>query len=146
MNITQLRCQAEAIVQSELGAEFSGLPFQFDIEMNESRSLANGFAVTWGSGNQVYNIDQRVNIEQDLRVSITKRVFVRNNDDKIVSETDGVYSALGNIIKRFVMDRLDCSDIVQTVELSSLGEPERIGNGRDIVLITLVFRVKYIIE
>lgn len=146
MNITTLRSSAESIVATVLGAGYAELPYQFDIETNDSRALNAGYSVVWGAGSQFYeSADQCPNIEQELIVTITKRVYIRNDDDKIVTETDSVYSSIGTILKRFIMDKLDQDSICHRVALRSMDAPERMGNGRDIISIRLVFSVRYVV-
>lgn len=145
LGITAVRLNAESIVKGILGTPFKELPYQFDVETNDSRNLASGFAVTWGPGTQTYEINQVVNLKQDLIVTITKRCFVRNDDDKITETLDTVYTSIGTILKRFICDRLDMMSTVQEIQLKVLGEPIRIGEGRDILSVRMVFEVRYLV-
>jgi hypothetical protein len=142
MNITTIRDAAETTLASALTG-YKELPFQFDIAMNESRSLESGYAVVWGEATQNYDLHQTPALEQELIVTVTKRVYVRGDDDVIVTAGDSVYSALGAIIRSFVVDKLSRTDLIYDCRLRSLGEPERVGQGRDILAFTLRFGVKY---
>lgn len=145
LNIVAIRTAAEDLVATALGASYKELPFQYDVESNDARSLAAGYAVSLGDAAQVYTIDQLVNIEQDLFVDVTKRVYIRNDDDKMSDAIDTIYNALEQIIVGFCLDKIALRNIIQKVELSSMSEPTRIGEGRDIVRIRLSFKIKYLI-
>jgi len=143
VNIVAIRAQAEALVAAALGGGYRELPYQLQPEMNDERSLAAGYAVTWGAGSQIENVSQVVNIEQGLKIYITKRVFVRNDDDKVVTAVDDLYTASAAIVNKFCRDKLDLPGIVQRVKLVSMGEPRGIGEGRDIMSLSLDFRLQY---
>lgn len=145
MNIVGIRQKCEEIVAHELGAEFRALPHQFDIDANDSRSLEAGYSVLWGdAAESPEHIDQAINVVQGIEVQITRRVFVRTDDSKAVAALDEVYGAIGRIIDRFVMDRMDSAGTVQEVRFGSMSKPAPIGNGRDIYGISLLFRVRYL--
>lgn len=144
-NIVRIRESAEKLVGSLLGAPYKELPFQYDIETNDSRALAAGFAVTWAEGAQVYKIDQVVNMEQSLIVDLTKRVYVRGDDDKVTAAIDSLHLSCDKIIKNFFCSKIGLPAIIQRVQLTTLGEPTRITDGRDIVALRMVFRVSYLL-
>jgi hypothetical protein len=146
MNIIQIRQAAETFVGTQLGPTYKALPYQFDISMNDARALEAGYCVLWGTGAEIDNIDQAVNIEQDLKLMITSRVFVRDDDEKIITSGDVIYASLDAIINGFVMDRLGRRDIIQHVRLTQLGEPQPMGQGRDIISLSCTFRVRYLIS
>lgn len=145
MDLATIRTSIKNIVAAELGASYHELPYQFRIEENDSRHLSAGYSILLGDGTQIYLVDQAINIEQDIQVIITKRVYIRNDDEKIFTDIDTLYSSIGNIIKRCVNSNLEIPEVVQEVHLDSLGKPEGLENGRDIVSIPLSFRVRYLI-
>lgn len=143
MSISAVRSSAETIVASVLGAPFAELPFQFNVDLNDDRRKAAGFAVTWGEASQVYEVHQSVMLQQTLRVVITKRVFVRNDDDAITTKLASVYDLIETLIPRFVTDRLDIPQTILTAKLASMSEPSFFGEGRDIASIELNFQLVY---
>lgn len=145
LSIVNIRQAAESLVATTLGSPYRKIPYDFDPEMNDSRSLENGYSVLWGRAAQVYEIDQKVNLEQDLFVLITKRVYVRNDDSKTITEMDTVYSAIGTILDKFIMTKIGLPGIIQRVELTEMGEPLKIGQGRDLYQIKLQFKVRYLV-
>lgn len=144
MNIVAIRSKAESIVAEILGASGKALPYALDLLLNDTRTLERGYAVLWGEGNEdTSQIDQRINIAQALSVSLTRRTYARNSDARAFSAMDELYSDVGQIINRFVVDRLDMSGTIQEVRLTSMGKPSPLG-GADIMSIELNFQVRYL--
>jgi hypothetical protein len=145
LNITTIRTEAENIVATALGPAYKELPYQYDIGMNDGRTLEAGYAVTFGNGRQIFNIDQAVNLEQDIIVELVKRVFIRNDDDKASLTLDDLYNACETIIKSFIKDKINLEGTVLRVDLTEIGQPQKIGEGRDIYVIRLEFKAQYTI-
>lgn len=150
-SIVQIRAAATAIVQTVLDTyagvgAYKQLPYELYPEENSDRALDKGFAITYGDAQPIDGmITQAVNLEQEVFVTITKRVFVRNDDEKIMVTMDDVYNATEDLIRQFVRDKIGIPAIIQRVELFTMPKPKMVGNGRDILALTLNFRVRYII-
>lgn len=145
MRVSEIRTKAKEIVGVALGPEFRSLPHQFNIALNDDRSLSAGYAVLWGSATQTFEVDQLVNLEQDVLVEITKRIFVRNSDEKTVSESEAVYDAIGTVLKRFILDKLDLPGVVQEVSLRSIEEPRFLNESSDVLSVRVIFSVRYLV-
>jgi hypothetical protein len=138
-----VRSAAETIVKETLGQPYRELPFQFEIDRNDERAKQAGYAVVWGAASQNYSVHQTIMMEQDLIVKVVKRVFVRNTDNKITDRLDDVYGLIADLIPRFVEDRLDIPETVTEGTLSAMSEPQFFGENRDVVSLTLTFRMTY---
>jgi hypothetical protein len=126
---------------------YKQLKMEINVEESDDRNLKNGYAITYGDAQPLDGmITQAVNLEQEMLLTVTKRVFVRNDDEKILLGMDDVYNATEDIIRTFIRDKIGIPDIIQRVELFSMPKPKMIGNGRDILALTLNFRVRYIIS
>jgi hypothetical protein len=145
LGISTVRTTAVSLLTTILGAGWNELPFQVDIDLNNTRSLDKGFSVQWGEGSQVYLIDQCVNLEQDLEVELSRRIFIRNDDAKATVIIDSMYDSVADIAKQFCFGKLGIPATVQQVEMTRLEKPKRAGEGRDIAVIKMIFRVRYLV-
>jgi len=144
MNITLIRQTAEQIVGKALGSSFKVLPYQFDIAMNDERALNAGYTVTWDQASEVQSVIQCLNLVQEIKVTIVKRAFVRLSDEKVISEMDSLYDSVSSILKSFIEDKMGIPETIQEARLVSMGKPEHIG--RDIVTVTIMFQVRYLVQ
>lgn len=143
--ITTIRQALLVVVQTGLGITFKPLPFQYAVDKNDARSLEAGFAVRYGSITETKSeVDQVVVLEQDFELEITSRAYIRNSDDRIQDCLDSIYEKLSPLLNTIIMEKILIPATIQYVELRSLGEPHLIGEGRDLVSITSIFRVRYL--
>lgn len=150
MNASIIRKAIETEALAALGNEFKVLPNIFDIESNDSRNLNNGIAVRWGSiRERLGNYDQGLSVEQDFTIDISLRSFVTMSDGKTVDKVDTFYTSLSTFLKRAVNEKLGLGNTnsLYEVRLNQVSEPRPFNdNQRDIVRITVIFIVAYLIN
>jgi hypothetical protein len=144
MSTAAVRTAAESEVATILTG-YHEVPFQAFMESNDARTLDNGYAIWFGNASQSFAIHQAITLEMPIRVSVSKRVYIRNNDDKITDTLNTLYGFTDDIIRKFVTDRLDISNTVANAVLTEMSEPQLIGQGRDIVALNLTFQVRYLL-
>lgn len=146
MNAGTIRQTIEQIAVDVFGPEFKVLPQMFDIESNDSRSLIGGIAARWGTISEApTRLDQYLSVEQDFFLDIAVRSFVGVSDNKSVLKIDAVYEKLSTVMKIAVQNKLGIKG-VNEVRLGNVTEPRPFNdNQRDILKISVVFTVAYLI-
>jgi len=145
-NVVKVLKSGQALIKAALGAEAIQMPFQFDADnLNDLRSLESAFDMHPYDASQVYIIDQKLNVEQDFEVTLTKRTFVRQNDDDIEGRIFDMYDSCAQIMDSFCNRKLDLVGIVQKCHMTSMSKPEKLGDGRDVWSIKMMFKIRYLV-
>lgn len=144
MSSPAIRTKAEQVVASVVGSTFKRLSFH-DLALNDDRELQSGYSVQFGQASQIYEIHQATNEEQTISITITKKSNIRNDDSKANDALGTLYGFADTIVDRFVVDKLDIPETVYLARHTGTSDPIRVGEGRDILALTMSFQVKYVI-
>lgn len=146
VSIATIRTTAEDLVASVVGSTFKRLAFH-DIALNDDRSLGAGYSVQFGTANQIYEIHQVPNLEQSITVTLTKKADVRNDDAKAHDALEDLYEYADSIVEEFVVEKMGIPETVYFVNHTGTSDPVRVGGDetRNILALTMSFRVKYVI-
>lgn len=114
----------------------------FNVEDNEERNLASGFAVKWGGANMVNGCTRHLSFNSPMVVSFTNKVNVRAVDNQ-APDTGDLFDDAETVIKSVFNDTfLAVPDLIRGIKSASISAPILI-SGKTIVQIDVSFIVDF---
>ena len=112
-------------VSTTLGSEWTELKFIFDIEKNDQRDLAKGYAIEPLSAINNPSILKTYTLDQGFQITLTRSNAREINDtDLIEGILDDLYDEASEIFKAVLNTQLGIPTIVMSVSNPNMDAPE----------------------
>ncbi len=137
----QILAGIETRIQSVLGSSWSRMPYSYELEKNDFRTIKKSYGVGADSGSTSEGTVNAVTMDQDFFVVLATNAPNRKDDSAEREALDEIYDNLELLYRDFFISKLNVSSIVLVVSAFDLDAPERPAD--NVISVRANFTVKH---
>lgn len=125
----------KTIINSEIGSEFTALPHEINIEMNNLKTSKKGYAVLPEDLSSDSGVTRALTIKQGFEITLTDNYINKgNNDTAQKTATNYLYQKIFEIYNKLYLSKIGLGTTVMNVNDLTISKPEYLENDNVVIL------------
>lgn len=142
--VSQIITAAKAQIATTLGATYSELAFEIDLEKNNFRSNDKRYGfIPLEAANNETSINRYYTLDHRFNLILTQQADIRQSDADLRAVREDLYDKMDELFQAFILTKLGLSSIIMLIDSPEIEAPEYLEDNRLVVLrgtITIKYR------